>query len=318
MRPVPRRTGEASLLRELLWGSVPALEVVLALLWWLICISYTNAESELYRDANIRKSLTHRTRYMGFYVFFLQNGAHIAAVVGGYTAKNLGWRWCFWVPAIIFGCNWIVNVFGLPETLYHRNNATGESLQAQNEPWIKRFTFNSAAVGRGRLRLRDFTHVFQMLRYPSVFFPTLYYAISFGVGTVLFAVTGASAFTSIYHFDTAQIGLIIGLPTLIGSLIGEFCSGPVSDRIMYIYTKRHNGKVKPEARLQAMWPGFIIMPIGVIVEGVCFQYHTHWMGPAMGMALGLFGLQIISTNIFAYVADVSILRRRVLHVSAQS
>ncbi|KAF2103119.1 MFS general substrate transporter [Rhizodiscina lignyota] len=244
-----------------------------------------------------------RGRYMGFYVFFLQNGAHIAAVVGGYAAKTFGWRACFWIPTIIWGCNWVVNVFCLPETLYHRNNATGESLQPQNEPWIKRFTFNSAAVGRGKLRLRDFTHVFEMLRYPSVFFPTLYYAISFGVGTVLFAVTGASAFSSIYHYDTSQIGLIIGLPTLIGSLLGEFCSGPVSDRILYLYTKRHNGVSKPEARLQAMWPGFIIMPAGVIIEGVCLQYHTHWMGPAMGMALGLFGLQIVSTNIFAYVAD---------------
>ncbi len=242
---------------------------------------------------------------MGFYVVFLQNGAHIAAVIGGFAAKNLGYRWCFWLPAIIWGCNWVVNVFCLPETLYHRDNATGESLQPQNEPWIKRFTFNSAAVGRGKLRLRDFGHVFEMLRYPSVFFPTLYYAVSFGVGTVLFAVTGASAFSSIYHFDPSQVGLVIGLPTLIGSMIGELCAGPVSDRILYLYAKRHNGKVKPEARLQAMWPGFIIMPAGVIIEGVCFQFKTPWIGPAMGMAIGLFGLQIVSTNIFAYVTDVS-------------
>ena len=125
---------------------------------------------------------------------------------------------------------------------------------------------------------------------------------------MLFAVTGASAFTKIYGFDTAQVGLIIGIPTLVGSLIGEFCAGPVSDRILYIYTRRHDGVSKPEARLQAMWPGFIIMPARVIIEGVCFQYETHWMGPAIGMALGLFGLQIVSTNIFAYLADVSIPR----------
>lgn len=133
----------------------------------------------------------------------------------------------------------------------------------------------------------------------------MYYSISFGVGTVLFAVTGASIFGSIYHFDTAQIGLIIGIPTLIGSIIGEVCAGPVSDWILYIKTKRNNGIATPEARLQAIWPGFILMPAGVIIDGVCLQYKTHWIGPAIGMAVALFGLQIVSTNVFAYVMDVS-------------
>lgn len=36
-------------------------------------------------------------RYMGIYVVFVSNGAHLAAVVGGFTALNLGYRWCYWV-----------------------------------------------------------------------------------------------------------------------------------------------------------------------------------------------------------------------------
>jgi MFS family permease len=238
--------------------------------------------------------------------YSLQNGAHLAAVIGGFVANAWGWRWCFWLPAIIWGVNWLVNVFCLPETLYYRRpNSDGEETQPQSEPWLRLFTFNSASVNRRKLAWSDFLHVVHMLRYPSVLFPTIYYSISFGVGTVLFAVTGAAAFGSIYHFNTAQIGMIIGLPTLIGSLIGELCAGPVSDRILYIHTKRNHGVSTPEARLQAMWPGFVIMPAGVIIEGVCLQYRTHWMGPAMGMALGLFGLQIVSTNVFAYTMDVS-------------
>jgi hypothetical protein len=56
--------------------------------------------------------------------------------------------------------------------------------------------------------------------------------------------------------------------------------------------------------LHAMWPGFLLLPIGVIIEGVCFQYKTHYMGPVMGIAIGAFGLQIVSTNVFAYITDV--------------
>ncbi|RFU30522.1 hypothetical protein B7463_g5829, partial [Scytalidium lignicola] len=248
-----------------------------------------------------------RGRYTGYYVLFLQNGAHLAALIGGFVARAWGWRWCFWFPTIIWGVNWLVNVFCLPETLYYRRSnttsATGEEDETKPEPWLRLFTFNSSSVCRRKFVLADLLHVVKMARYPSVLFPTIYYSISFGVGTVLYAVTGAAAFGSIYHFDTAQIGMIIGLPTLIGSVIGEICAGPVSDWILYIHTKRNHGVSTPEARLQAIWPGFILMPAGVIIEGVCLQYRTHWIGPAMGIAVGLFGLQIVSTNLFAYTMD---------------
>ena len=247
-----------------------------------------------------------RGRYMGIYVVFVTNGAHLAAVVGGYTALNpsLGWRWCYWLPAIILAGTWVVLVFCLPETLYHRNNATGQSLQTQNKPWRQLFTFVHAVDVKRRLTAWDFTHVFLMLKYPSVLLPAIYYSISFGLGSVLFAVTGASAFGGTYHFNTAQIGLCIGLSTFIGTLLGELAAGPVSDRILHVYAKTHNGKMKPEARLQATWPGFILIPAGVAIEGACLQYKTPWPGPVIGIGIGAFGLQIISTNVFAYITDV--------------
>lgn len=45
------------------------------------------------------------------------------------------------------------------------------------------------------------------------------------------------------------------------------------------------------------------MPAGVIIEGVCLQYKTHSIGPVLGIGIGVFGLQILRTNIFAYVMD---------------
>lgn len=245
-----------------------------------------------------------RGKYMGIYIVFVTNGAHLAAVVGGFTAlnKNLGFRWCYWVPAMILAGTWIVMIFCLPETLYHRDNKTGVSHMETNRSWAKLLTFRGVQTRR-KLKLWDFTHVFVMLKYPNVLFPTIYYSISFGLGSVLFAVTGASAFGSIYHFNTAQIGMAIGLSTFIGTLVGELLAGPVSDRILYLQTKRSGGAFRPEARLQAIWPGFLLCPAGVIIEGVCLQYHTHWAGPVIGIGIGAFGLQIISTNIFAYCTD---------------
>ena len=103
--------------------------------------------------------------------------------------------------------------------------------------------------------------------------------------------------------DTVGIGLCIGLSTFIGTLIGEIFGGPISDRILYLYAKTHNGALIPEARLQGTIPGAILLPAGVIIQGVCLQYKTHYIGPVMGIGIAAVGLQIVSTNIYAYITD---------------
>jgi len=137
-----------------------------------------------------------RGRYMGIFVVFVTNGAHVAALIGGPIAKYINVTACFWIPSIILGAHLVLMLFCLPETLYHRGGKHGG---AENVTWLKLLTFRSGQVRR-RLRLWDFTHVFVMLKYPSVALPGLYYAIHFGLGSVLFAVTGAAAFGGIYHF----------------------------------------------------------------------------------------------------------------------
>jgi MFS family permease len=42
--------------------------------------------------------LHERGLYMGVFTFFLTNGPHVASLVGGFIAQNLGWEWCFLIP----------------------------------------------------------------------------------------------------------------------------------------------------------------------------------------------------------------------------
>jgi hypothetical protein len=53
-----------------------------------------------------------------------------------------------------------------------------------------------------------------MLKYISIIIPEIYYLISFGYDTVLFA--------KLYHFNVAQTGLLLSIPLLIGCLVGKF------------------------------------------------------------------------------------------------
>lgn len=76
-----------------------------------------------------------------------------------------------------------------------------------------------------------------------------------------FAVSGAQLFKTIYHFDTAQTGLLLGVPLLTGSILGEMTAGGFSDWIVLRDARRHEGERRYEARLQALWPAVLLLPV---------------------------------------------------------
>lgn len=128
----------------------------------------------------------------------------------------------------------------------------------------------------------------------------------FGYGIVLIALTGAEFFTKLYGFNAPQTGLMLSIPLLVGGIIGEGAAGWVTDWLSNRYAKRHDGDRLPEARLTAIW-GAILVPIGIIVEGVCLLTHSEtvsWVGSAFGMGLSNMGLQVTTTTIYAYGTDV--------------
>jgi MFS family permease len=53
--------------------------------------------------------LHERGVYMGIYTFFLTNGPHVAPLIGGYIAQNLGWRCRFDVPVIVLFFKLLLN-----------------------------------------------------------------------------------------------------------------------------------------------------------------------------------------------------------------
>ena len=205
------------------------------------------------------------------------------------------------MPTIILAVTWVINVLALPETLYVRDPQSGHSLKYTPSK-LRLFGFRASA-SRRHVRLADFTNTFKLFKYPPVLLSVIYYSYAFGIGSIMFAITGAAAFGSTYDFNTAQVGMAVGIPFSIGPFLGELASGPVSDWCLLRADKRHDGKAPPEARLHAMWPGMFLLPAGVIIEGVTLRYKTHWMGPVMGIGIGGLGQQILSTNIYAYLAD---------------
>lgn len=246
-----------------------------------------------------------RGLYMGVYTISFLTGGHIAPLIGGYIEENLSWHWCFYVPAIITGGILVIFIFTVPETLYSRTPA---ALARPSQSWRSNMLMKRRAHPTRKVRPVDFFRPFQMMMYPSVVIPTWCYSLCFAYGSILFIITSANLFGKIYHFKPQQTGLLLGIPITVGSLIGELFAGGVSDYISEKRALRRGGERSPEDRLLGIIPSAVLTPLGIIIEGVCLQNKTHWIGVAFGIAIASFGLQVMTTGVYTYTAEVSVLQ----------
>lgn len=192
----------------------------------------------------------------------------------------------------------LLTAVALPETLYPRS-----SVHQKPKSFLDLLLFKATLPERG-LKLRDFWRPLYMGKYLTILLPALWYMTCFGYGSVLFASTGSQLFAKNYHFELYQTGLILSIPLLVGCFIGECSTGWFTDWLVSRYAEKHGGERRPEARLDGMWLGLLV-PIGVIIQGICISHHktVSWLGPAFGMGLANLGLQAATTVTYAYTTD---------------
>jgi MFS family permease len=243
--------------------------------------------------------LHERGRAMGIFTVFLTNSAHVAPIPGGFLAQYVNYRWCYYLPGVLNLAMFFIMLFCLPETLYVR----GSTPIATSRPILRRLNLWGLRPEGKHLKISDFWRPFQMVIYPSVIISAVYYSVTFAFSSILPAVTSATLFRLVDKFTTSQTGLALGFGTLIGSTLGELLGGIVIDRSMYLSRKGKGGEVVAEVRLQGIWVGAILQPIGLLIWGFCWQYKTHWIGPTMGFTVMCFAIQIISTVLYSYAAD---------------
>jgi MFS family permease len=196
-----------------------------------------------------------------------------------------------------------VALFLFPETLFSRDPAFLSSRTRTRTYFQLLFDFKGNMIPGRSLHASDFLQTFKMLKYPSIVLPFWYYGAGWTFINVLPALTLATIYTHFFKLKSGPIGACLGISLMIGSILGEFFAGKASDLLMTYLAKRHNGQRKPEHRLYLCTLSALFMPAGLIIFGATVSSQRNYKIPLVGLGVGVFGLQIASTTLYAYVSD---------------
>lgn len=219
----------------------------------------------------------------------VQIGPAIGPVIGGFLTAAKGWRWAFWLLAILTGIVLIVGTLVLRETylpvllkrrVYFLDKEVGgrylDDWQPDHDPLHRVF---AQAITRPILIL---------FSSPIVFFLSLYTAMLFGE-LYLYITTFPSVFQNEYHFSTSVSGLAyLGLG--VGSILGLVIAGKTSDMFYQKLTSKNNGITAPEYRLPPMIVTSPLVAIAFFAYGWSVERHVHWIVPTISTAVFAMGM----------------------------
>ncbi|KAF2204296.1 MFS general substrate transporter [Delitschia confertaspora ATCC 74209] len=241
-----------------------------------------------------------RAKYMGIWTLMITLGVPLAPFIMGFVAHHIGYRWIYWILAMINGVQLLLYLFLGPETRYLRKGV------AHNEPPIREEYFKFRRIDSTPFVLKEFISPLRMAKYPCVLIPALAYAMVFLFGSVLLTVEIPQLFAHKFHFNPQQLGYqFVGI--IIGSLIGEQIGGYASDKWMNRGSKNDGAaRPAPEYRLWLSYAGYLLTICGVIVFLVRIEQapEGHWnVTPIVGAAIAAAGNQVVTTVLITYAVD---------------
>ena len=90
---------------------------------------------------------------------------------------------------------------------------------------------------------------------------------------------------------------------IVAALLGECTGHWLHDYLAKVYTRRHGGRLEPEARLIAIWIATPFLVAGLVLLGFALEHGFHFMITALGWGLYVFGIMIITVAVSAYNLD---------------
>ncbi|EAT78828.2 hypothetical protein SNOG_13804 [Parastagonospora nodorum SN15] len=231
-----------------------------------------------------------RARYMGVWTVMLTIGIPLAPLIFGFVTTYAGYRWIYWILAIINGVQLVLyGLFG-PETRFIRHGQYFKFRRIDTTP----------------ITAIAFVSPLRLAKCPCIMIPTVAYAMVFLFASVLTSVEIPQLFAEKFHFNAQQLGLqFLGL--IIGSIVGEQISGYSSDLWMRARAKRiAPRRPAPEFRLWLSYFGILLTICGIVVFLVRIEQapEGQWnVTPIIGAGIAAAGNQIVTTTLIMYAVD---------------
>ncbi|KAF2500550.1 MFS general substrate transporter [Lophium mytilinum] len=228
-------------------------------------------------------------------------GPCIGPIIGGFLTQAKGWRWNFWLIAILTGGFACISFVLMRET-------SAPVILARKAKRLRKETGNpnlrskleSKLSGKELFWLSIIRPTKMLTRSWICFLISLYVAITYAYLYILF-----TTFTSVFEKQYGFSGSVVGLSFLglgIGSVTGQFVFTWAGNKTATKHIQR--GDFKAEHRLEIMLPGGFFIPIGLFWYGWSVQAGVHWIVPILGTSFVGFGLLLTFMPANTYLVEV--------------
>lgn len=247
---------------------------------------------------------TERGRAMALYSLAPLLGPAIGPIAGAWVAELSTWRWVFWSTSIVAVFVQLLGWFFLQETyaaaiLSHKKRSliksTGNpNLYTEFDNPSRSFA-NHLSVALKRPFILLFTQ-------PIVQVLALYIAYVYGVLYLVLA-----SFPAVWHDQYQQTTGLGGLNYIslgLGFLLGTQFAALFADKIYkHLKSTAPHQIARSEFRVPLMFPGAVMVPIGLLIYGWSAHFRLHWIVPNIGTAVFAAGNQLVFQNCQTYLVD---------------
>ena len=241
-----------------------------------------------------------RAQKLGWWTLMLTLGTPGGPFVMGFVTKHVGFQWIYWIFAMINFAQFIAYLLLGEETLYVPADGNIHVASMARPRFFQKLV--PRRINPRQLKPREFVEPLFYARLPRVLIPACAHAIVFCYGNIALIVEMPIAFGEKFDFDSQQIGLQF-IAIIIGCLLGEQLSGPMSDWFLQVMHRKRGYHCAAD-RLWLSYIGFGTVIAGLLVWGFQLEKATSWnVTPCVGAAISSFGNQIITTILISFAVD---------------
>ncbi|CDK24526.1 unnamed protein product [Kuraishia capsulata CBS 1993] len=275
-----------------------------------------------------------RANIISLFTFALYSGSYLGPICAGYIVESQGWRWCFWWLVIFFGIIFGIQVFFMEDSTFvrHETKKQEEAIMTQirsrdsgviintekdinvaveekseflpqKRSYKQKLTVIEREYNDKRPLYIIFLRPLLALRLPAFVWGGLVYGVQV-MWLSLIATTQSEFFSyAPYNFSSAATGDTY-FASLIGTFIGTFWGGSLSDKFVAWKARRNGGILEPEFRLWFILLPAVINSAGLLMYGLGINAGVHWILPGgFGMAFMGFGIGSAGALTITYALD---------------